>query len=80
MKIVYRSRGYLLFEHEYRSVSSLKLLAYSTTVLVRQGVSGAFEVFPLAFPEALASACFSKTVFCFLANLGCNISKKGVVA
>ena len=25
----------------------------NTTVFVRQGISGSFEVFPLAFPEAL---------------------------
>lgn len=29
MIIVYRSRGYLLFEHEYRSASLLKILAYN---------------------------------------------------
>ena len=36
-----------------RSIKADKLLAYNTMVLVRQGISGDFEVFPLAFPEAL---------------------------
>ena len=36
-----------------RSIKADKLLAYNTTVLVRQDVSGGFEVFPLAFPETL---------------------------
>ena len=36
-----------------RSVKADKFLAYNTTVSVRQGISGSFEVFPLAFLEAL---------------------------
>lgn len=36
-----------------RSIKANKLPVCNTTVLVRQGISGSFEVFPLAFPETL---------------------------
>ena len=36
-----------------RSIKADKLLAYNTTVLVRQGILGSFDVFPLAVPETL---------------------------
>lgn len=34
-----------------RSIKADKLLVYNITVLVRQGILGSFEAFPLAFPE-----------------------------
>ena len=36
-----------------RSITANELSVYNTTVLVRQGISCDFEVFPLAFPETL---------------------------